>query len=200
MSMNSAPVTEKAMRTSRVGRLPVSVPTGVDIKMQGTQLAIKGPKGQLAMEVHPYVDLSIADKEIVLNPKADVARLCRGAKAKLYKSITGTMRSQIANMMKGVTQGFEQKLLLVGVGYRAQMKGKALGLSLGYSHPVDFDVPPGLIIETPSQTEIVIKGASKELVGLAAAQIRKLRGPEPYKGKGIRYANEKITLKETKKK
>ena len=103
-------------------------------------------------------------------------------------------------MVKGVTQGFEEKLLLVGVGYRAQMKGKSLSLSLGFSHPVDFDVPTGLTIEAPSQTEIIIKGADRNLVGLAAAKIRKLRSPEPYKGKGIRYANERIILKETKKK
>lgn len=198
--VNHAESHQEAMRTSRVGRKPVVIPKGVDVKMQGEQLAIKGPKGQLAMDVHPFVSLNIAEKEILLNPKQEMARHCRGTKVKLYRSITGTMRAQIANMVKGVTEGFEKKLVLVGVGYRAQMKGKALALSLGFSHPVEFTIPTGLTIETPSQTEIIIKGASKELVGLAAAKIRKLRGPEPYKGKGVRYANEKISLKETKKK
>lgn len=200
MSMTSASVTEKPVRTSRIGRKPVALPSGVEAKLQNRNLAVKGPKGQLAMNVHELVNIQIVDKEITLNPRQEMAKHCRGVKAKLYKSITGTMRAQIANMVKGVTQGFEEKLLLVGVGYRAQMKGKALSLSLGFSHPVEFDVPAGLTIEAPSQTEIIIKGADKNLVGLVAATIRKLRSPEPYKGKGIRYANERIILKETKKK
>lgn len=199
-SMNNASVAEKPVRTSRIGRKPVALPSGVEVKLQNNHLAIKGPKGQLAMDVHPFVDIHIADKQIALSPKQQETVNCRGSNAKLYKSITGTMRAQIANMVKGVTQGFEQKLLLVGVGYRAQMKGKALALNLGFSHPVEFDVPAGLTIEAPSQTEILIKGADKDLVGLVAAKIRRLRKPEPYKGKGIRYANEKIILKETKKK
>jgi len=196
----SASIKKSMARTSRIGRKPIEVPSGVEVKIQNNHLAIKGPKGQLAMDVHPFVDIQFADKVIHLNPKQEMSRLCRGSKAKTFKSITGTMRARVANMVKGVSLGFEQKLVLVGVGYRAQMKGKALGLSLGFSHPVDFDVPAGLVIEAPSQTEIIIKGADKELVGLVAAKIRKLRGPEPYKGKGIRYANEQITLKETKKK
>ncbi len=187
-----------AVRTSRVGRKPITVPSGVDVKLQGNHLAIKGPKGQLNIDVHPFVQINIADKQIQLHP-AEVGKQ-RGVKAKLYRSITGTMRAQIANMVNGVSQGFEIKLLLVGVGYRAQMKGKALGLSLGFSHPVDFEVPAGITIEVPSQTEILVKGANKELVGLVAAQIRDIRPPEPYKGKGVRYSNEQIILKETKKK
>lgn len=200
MSMTSAVTKEKPVRTSRIGRKPVALPSGVEAKLQNKNLAVKGPKGQLAMNVHELVNIEIVDKAIMLNPRLEMARHCRGVKAKLYKSITGTMRAQIANMIKGVTQGFEQKLLLVGVGYRAQMKGKSLSLSLGFSHPVEFDVPAGLVIEAPSQTEIIIKGADRNLVGLVAAKIRKLRSPEPYKGKGIRYANERIILKETKKK
>ncbi len=200
MTVTNASTAVKPERTSRIGRKPVELPSGVEVKLQNNNLAVKGPKGQLAMEVHEFVKIEIVDKTITLNPKQEMAKHCRGTKTKLYKSITGTMRAQIANMIKGVTQGFEQKLLLVGVGYRAQMKGKILGLSLGFSHPVDFDVPAGLTIEAPSQTEILIKGADKDLVGLVAAKIRKLRSPEPYKGKGIRYANERIVLKETKKK
>lgn len=200
MSVTNAVDNEKAIRTSRVGRRPVVIPSGVEVKLQGENLAIKGPKGQLAINVHPYVKLNIADKEILLNPKQEVAKYCRGTQAKLYRSITGTMRAQIANMVKGVTEGFEQKLLLVGVGYRAQMKGHSLSLSLGFSHPVEFAVPAGLVIETPSQTEIIIKGTNKELVGLVAAQIRGVRNRDPYKGKGVRYANEVVVLKETNKK
>lgn len=200
MSVNNTAVAEKPVRTSRIGRMPVVLPSGVEAKLQDNNLALKGPKGQLAIDVHPFVKIEIVDKQIALSPKSEMKKNCRGSKAKLYKSITGTMRAQIANMIKGVTTGFELKLVLVGVGYRAQMKGKALSLSLGFSHPVDFNVPTGLTIEAPSLTEIIIKGADKNLVGLVAANIRKLRSPEPYKGKGIRYANEKIILKETKKK
>lgn len=188
------------IRTSRIGRKPVVLPAGVEVKLQDKNLAVKGPKGQLAMNVHELVNIQIVDKEITLSPMQEMEAHCRGTKAKLFKSIVGTMRAQIANMVKGVTQGFEQKLLLVGVGYRAQMKGKSLSLSLGFSHPVEFDVPAGLTIEAPSQTEIVIKGADRTLVGQIAAKIRAMRSPEPYKGKGIRYANERIILKETKKK
>lgn len=200
MSVNTASVTEKIVRTSRVGRQPVVFPAGVEVKFQDDRLAIKGPKGQLELAVHPYVNVSIVDKHIEFSPKQEMEAHCRGVQIKLYRSITGTMRAQVANMVKGVAQGFEQKLLLVGVGYRAQMKGKSLSLSLGFSHPVEFVVPAGLTIETPTQTEIIVKGANKELVGLVAAKIRKFRKPECYKGKGVRYANEKITLKETKKK
>jgi len=200
MSVSNASMKEKPVRTSRIGRMPVLLPTGVEAKLQNNHLAVKGPKGQLAIDVHEYVTIEIVDKQITLTPNLDASKNCRGSKAKLYKSITGTMRAQVANMITGVTTGFELKLVLVGVGYRAQMKGKSLALSLGFSHPVEFDVPAGLTIEAPSQTEIVIKGADKDLVGLVAAKIRKLRKPEPYKGKGIRYANERIILKETKKK
>jgi large subunit ribosomal protein L6 len=199
ISAQATPAVE-AVRTSRVGRQPITIPKGVDVKYQDTLLNVKGPKGQLQSKVHAFVNLKIEGSEMVLQPNTAAAKNARGVQAKLYRSITGTMRAQIANMIKGVTDGFELKLLLVGVGYRAQLKGKLLGLSLGYSHPVDFEIPVGITIEVPAQTEIIIKGANKELVGLVAAKIRKLRKPEPYKGKGIRYSDEKITLKETKKK
>ena len=200
MSVNKASIVEKPVRTSRIGRQPVALPSGVEVKLNNNHLAVKGPKGQLALEVHPFVSVELSGKFLALHAKEETAKHCRGVQAKLYKSITGTMRAQIANMIQGVTNGFEKKLLLVGVGYRAQIKGKLLSLTLGYSHPVDFEVPTGLTIEAPTLTEIIIKGADKDLVGLVAAKIRKLRSPEPYKGKGVRYSNERITLKETKKK
>jgi large subunit ribosomal protein L6 len=186
--------------TSRIGRKPIAVPAGVEIKVQDTTISAKGPKGNLSFKIHPYVHISIEDKIIKISPNANSDSVITGASKKLYRSVAGTVRATISNMMQGVSEGFEKKLLLVGVGYRAQSKGKILSLSLGYSHPTDYDVPAGVVIETPTQTEVIIKGPSKELVGLVAAQIRSIRGPEPYKGKGVRYANEKIELKETKKK
>jgi large subunit ribosomal protein L6 len=188
------------MSTSRIGRKPVTVPSGVDVKIQDQKMSVKGPKGSLTIPLHPYVLVTIDKNEIKVAPNSINKRLITGASSKLYRSIAGTVRANIYNLIHGVTQGFERKLLLVGVGYRAQSKGKVLSLSLGFSHPTDFNVPEGVTIETPTQTEILIKGANKELVGLVAAQIRSIRGPEPYKGKGVRYANEVIELKETKKK
>lgn len=186
--------------TSRVGRKPVAVPAGVEIKIQEHKLSAKGPKGNLTIDLHPFVDVSLEDNHIKVQPNAEKAKRITGASKKLYRAIAGTERANISNLIHGVSQGFERKLLLVGVGYRAQAKGKILSLSLGFSHPTDYDVPEGVTIETPTQTEILVKGANKELVGLVAAQIRSVRGPEPYKGKGVRYANEVIELKETKKK
>jgi len=186
--------------TSRIGRKPVTVPSGVDVKIHDQKLSVKGPKGNLTMPLHPYVTVTVDKNEIKVQPSTVDKKLITGASSKLYRSIAGTVRANINNVIHGVTQGFERKLLLVGVGYRAQAKGKVLSLSLGYSHPTDYNVPEGVTIETPTQTEILIKGANKELVGLVAAQIRKVRGPEPYKGKGVRYSNEVIELKETKKK
>jgi large subunit ribosomal protein L6 len=186
--------------TSRIGRKPVVIPTGVDIKIQDQTMSVKGPKGQLSIALHPFVNVTVDKNEIKVELGDIDKRLITGSSTKLYKSIAGTVRANIYNLIQGVTQGFERKLVLIGVGYRAQSKGKILGLSLGFSHPTDFNVPDGVTIETPTQTEIIIKGANKELVGLVAAQIRSVRGPEPYKGKGVRYANEVIELKETKKK
>ena len=191
------------MSTSRIGRKPVAVPAGVEVKIHDLKLMVKGPKGNLSLELHPFVHVRIEKNEIKVEPNnqpSQGGKVITGASKKLYKSIAGTVRSNINNLIHGVTHGFERRLVLVGVGYRAQAKGKILSLNLGFSHPTDFAVPEGVVVETPTQTEIVIKGANKELVGLVAAKIRSFRGPEPYKGKGIRYANEVIEIKETKKK
>jgi large subunit ribosomal protein L6 len=189
-----------ATSTSRVGRKPVVVPSGVDIKLTDQTLSAKGPKGQQTIDLHPFIKVTMENNHISVALRSDDSQVITGSKTKLYKSIAGTVRSNISNAVEGVAKGFERKLLLVGVGYRAQSKGKILGLSLGFSHPTDFNVPEGITIETPTQTEIIIKGVNKELVGLVASQIRRIRPPEPYKGKGIRYAEEVIELKETKKK
>lgn len=186
--------------TSRIGRKPVVIPSGVEVKVKEHNLTVKGPKGHLSMDIHPYVDVVIEQNEIKVQPTANNKQVITGPKKKLFKAIAGTERANISNLVHGVTHGFERKLVLVGVGYRAQAKGKVLSLSLGYSHPTDYNVPEGITIETPSQTEIIVKGVNKRLVGLVAAQIRRVRLPEPYKGKGVRYANEVIELKETKKK
>lgn len=188
------------MSTSRIGRKPVAIPSGVEIKIHNQELMAKGPKGQLTLALHPYVQVAMEGSEIKIRPNNGADQVITGAKKKLHRSIAGSIRARIYNIIHGVAHGFERKLLLVGVGYRAQAKGKVLSLSLGFSHPTDFNIPEGITIETPTQTEIIIKGINKELVGLVAANIRKIRSPEPYKGKGVRYANEIIELKETKKK
>jgi large subunit ribosomal protein L6 len=188
------------MSTSRIGRKPVEIPSGVEVKIQNAVLSAKGPKGLQTIKLHPYVLVTMENSSIKVHPNADTDQVITGAGNKLYRSIAGTTRANIYNAIHGVSKGYERKLVLVGVGYRAQVKGKILSLSLGFSHPTDFSVPEGVVIETPTQTEILIKGVNKELVGLVAANIRSIRGPEPYKGKGIRYANEVIELKETKKK
>lgn len=186
--------------TSRIGRKPVEVPKGVDVKIQGESMTVKGPKGLLTVNIHPFVNVKLADGFITVAPDEEKRKNITGTNIKLYRSIAGTVRANINNSIHGVTHGFERKLVLVGVGYRAQAKGKSIALSLGYSHPTSYDLPEGVTAETPTQTEILIKGADKKLVGEAAAQIRAIRGPEPYKGKGVRYANEVIEIKETKKK
>lgn len=186
--------------TSRVGRLPVAVPAGVDVKIQDLTLTAKGPKGSLTIKLHPYAHVVLENGEVKVALNKVNEKLISGTNVKLYKSIAGTTRANINNTIHGVSQGFEKKLLLVGVGYRAQSKGTSVALSLGFSHPTEFAVPTGITIETPVPTEIIIKGASKELVGLVAAQIRSIRSPEPYKGKGIRYSDEHVEIKETKKK
>lgn len=186
--------------TSRIGRKPVEVPKGVEVKIQGETLSVKGPKGSMTLHLHPFVDVALADGHVSVTPNAEKRKNITGTNIKLYRSIAGTVRANIANGIHGVTHGFERKLTLVGVGYRAQAKGKSVSLSLGYSHPTNYELPEGITVETPTQTEILIKGMDKELVGKVAAQIRAIRGPEPYKGKGVRYANEHIEIKETKKK
>lgn len=176
---------------SRVARNPIVLPKGVELKIQAQQLSVKGGKGQLQLAVHPVVGVTCEDNVVRFQAKDE---------SQAADALAGTMRALTANMVKGVHEGFEKKLKLVGVGYRAQAQGKVLNLTVGYSHPVNFAVPEGIKIETPSQTEIVITGVDKQLVGLVAAKIRHVRPPEPYKGKGICYSDEKIIRKETKKK
>lgn len=173
---------------SRVAKKPLTLPKGVEIAVQGGQISIKGPKGQLAVAQPAGVSLAVEGSEARV--EADLG---------LNAAIAGTVRALIANCIEGVTKGYERKLELVGVGYRASMQGKDLNLTLGFSHPVVFPVPTGITIETPTQTEVLIKGADKQIVGQVAAKIRGFRPPEPYKGKGVRYSGEKITLKEAKK-
>ena len=176
---------------SRIAKNPVIVPAGVDVTISGQDISIKGGKGQLSFSVH---------KDVEVVREGDELRVATRAKGKSAIALSGTTRAIVNNMVTGVHAGFEKKLALVGVGYRAQAQGKVLNLTLGFSHPVNFNVPEGITVETPSQTEIVIKGADKQQVGQAAANIRAYRPPEPYKGKGVRYVGEHIVMKEAKKK
>lgn len=177
---------------SRIAKAPVHIPSGVDVKYVGQLVTVKGSKGSLELGVHARIALDVSENAIRISP-ADSADNSAWA-------LAGTMRALINNMVIGVSKGWSKRLQLVGVGYRAQAKGKTLSLSLGYSHPVDFDVPDGILVETPSQTEIVVSGFDRDKVGQVASEIRAWRPPEPYKGKGIRYANERIILKDAKKK
>lgn len=174
---------------SRVAKAPISIPSGVEVKLNGRQLSVKGSKGTAEMEVHPLVNTEVADGEIRFSGDSKDAW-----------AMAGTMRALVNNMVAGCSAGFERKLELVGVGYRAQAQGSKLNLSLGFSHPVVFEAPQGIEISTPTQTEILIKGNDKQKVGQVAAKIRGYRPPEPYKGKGVRYAGERIQMKEGKKK
>jgi len=176
---------------SRVGKMPVDVPQGVDVQIKDDQISVKGAGGQLSLTQNALVKVSNKDGKLSFEP----ANESREANA-----MSGTMRQLVNNMVVGVTKGFEKKLSLVGVGYKAAAQGAKLNLQVGYSHPVDITMPQGITVTTPAPTEIVIKGADRQRVGQIAAEIRAVRAPEPYKGKGIRYADEKITIKETKKK
>jgi large subunit ribosomal protein L6 len=176
---------------SRIAKEPIELPKGVEFSLSGTTVTLKGSKGSLAMELNSEIELSQDDN--VLQVKARSGSKFSGAMA-------GTTRALLANMAHGVTEGFEKKLELVGVGYRAQMQGSKLNLTLGFSHPVNYAIPEGVTVEAPSQTEVIIKGSDKQQVGQVAAEIRHFRPPEPYKGKGVRYAGERIVLKEAKKK
>ncbi len=171
--------------------MPVPLPKGVELTQASGTVRVKGPKGELTLRLNAQVEVNVAEGEA----KVSTRNPSQGAMA-----IAGTTRALLSNMVNGVSKGFERKLELVGVGYRAQAQGKKLNLTLGFSHPVAFAVPDGITIDTPSQTEIVIKGADKHRVGQVAADIRRYRPPEPYKGKGVRYAGEKVVLKEAKKK
>lgn len=175
----------------RVASKPIPVPTGVDVKINGQQLEAKGAKGALTHTLHAAVGITQQD---------GVLQVAANNNNPNSIALAGTMRAIVNNIMIGVSQGFERKLELKGVGYRAQVQGKNLNLTVGFSHPVVFPIPDGATIETPSQTEIVVKSADKQLVGQIAANIRRIRPPDAYKGKGIRYADEQISLKETKKK
>jgi large subunit ribosomal protein L6 len=171
--------------------MPVTVPQGVDVQVKEDQISVKGAGGQLSLAQNALVKVSSKDGKLSFEP----ANESREANA-----MSGTMRQLVNNMVLGVTKGFEKKLTLVGVGFKAQAQGQKLNLTVGFSHPVNIDMPQGITVATPAPTEIVIKGADRQRVGQLAAEVRAVRPPEPYKGKGIRYADEKITLKETKKK
>ena len=174
---------------SRIAKSPIQVPAGVAIDIQGGEVKVKGPKGNLALQLHSSVSLGKDGDTYLVSATSD------GDVA-----MAGTFRALISNMVAGVSAGFEKKLTLVGVGYRAQAQGKNLHLTLGYSHPIEYKTPEGITIEVPSQTEIVVRGCDKQKVGQVAAEIRAFRPPEPYKGKGVRYADETVIIKETKKK
>lgn len=176
---------------SRVAKNPIEIPNGVEAKLNGLRLTLKGNKGTLTANIHPSVTVVLDDKEIRVKPDKT---------NKLVNSLAGTTRANINNMVVGVNIGYQKKLTLVGVGYRAQGKGRSVSLSLGFSHPVEYIAPIGVTIETPTQTEIIVKGIDKQIVGQVAANIRSYRKPEPYKGKGVRYSDEEIVKKEAKKK
>lgn len=176
---------------SRVGKMPIAVPQGVDVAVTADQISVKGSLGTLVRPVNQLVTVKNDSGKLTFEPSNDSVAA---------NAMSGTMRALVANMVNGVSKGFEKKLTLVGVGYRAQAQGAKLNLQIGFSHPVVKDMPSGITVLCPTQTEIVIKGSDRQAVGQIAAEVRAIRPPEPYKGKGIRYANEKVSIKETKKK
>jgi large subunit ribosomal protein L6 len=176
---------------SRIAKSPITLPAGVDVKVNGTMVTVKGAKATLEKQLNNKVVINIADSVINVSPVSESIENWAQA---------GTARALINNMVKGVTEGFEKKLILVGVGYRAKAEGQNLNLTLGFSHPVNHAIPAGITVETPTQTEILIKGADKQVVGQIASEIRGYRPPEPYKGKGVKYSDEFILRKEAKKK
>ena len=176
---------------SRIAKEPVVLPQGVEFKQEGAVVTLKGGKGALMLDLNSEVELKEENGAIQVAPRSG---------SRFSVAVSGTTRALLANMVQGVTDGFERKLELVGVGYRAQAQGSTLNLTLGFSHPVVYKVPEGVSVETPSQTEVVVTGIDKQKVGQVAAEIRRFRPPEPYKGKGVRYANERVVLKEAKKK
>lgn len=176
---------------SRIAKAPVTLPAGVEVKISDAQITVKGKQGSLDLDLHSSVAVKQEENVLTFAPTDG---------AKQSNALAGTFRSLVSNMVTGVSQGFEKKLVLQGVGYRAKASGSTLNLSLGFSHPVDYELPEGVKAETPSQTEIVISGVDKQKVGQVAAEIRGYRPPEPYKGKGVRYADENVRRKEAKKK
>ena len=176
---------------SRISKVPVELPSGVEFRQEGTVVTLKGSKGSLSLELNAEVELTHEDNVLKVQPRSG---------SRFAGAVAGTMRALLKNMVAGVTNGFERKLELVGVGYRVRAQGSKLNLTLGFSHPVVYEIPDGISVETPSQTEVVVKGVDKQKVGQVAAEIRGLRPPEPYKGKGVRYAGERVVTKEAKKK
>jgi large subunit ribosomal protein L6 len=176
---------------SRVGKMPIAVPQGVDVKITDDQITVKGANGSLALPLGALVTVKLENGSLQFAPANDSSEA---------NAMSGTVRALVANMVNGVSKGFEKKLNLVGVGFRAQAQGQKLNLQVGFSHPVVKDMPAGITVTTATPTEIVIKGADRQVVGQIAAEVRAIRPPEPYKGKGIRYADERVVLKETKKK
>lgn len=174
---------------SRIGKKPIEIPTGVTITINGDVITVKGPKGELTRSFNSDIEIKVEE---------NVINLSRPSESKEHRSIHGTTRSLLANMVEGVSKGFEKSLELIGVGYRAQKQGKKLVLSVGYSHPVEFEPEEGVEVEVPSNTKVIVKGINKERVGALAANIRQVRPPEPYKGKGIRYEGEIVRRKEGK--
>lgn len=176
---------------SRVGKMPITVPQGVDVAITGEQITVKGASGTLTRKLHPLVNVK---------NEAGTITFIAANESSAADAMSGTLRALVANMVSGVSKGFERKLNLVGVGFRAQAQGQKLNLQIGYSHPVVKEMPAGIKVATPTQTEILISGPDRQVVGQLAAEVRAFRPPEPYKGKGIRYANERVVMKETKKK
>ena len=176
---------------SRIAKNPVVIPAGVDIKIESEVLTVKGKNGQLTLSLPRKVNIVFSDRQLAIIPINDNREA---------DSLSGTIRALVANMVKGVAEGFEKRLQLIGVGYRAQAQGNILNLSLGFSHPVVYQMPKGVTVQTPSQTEIVLFAADKQAVGQVASEIRAFRSPEPYKGKGVRYVGEVVVMKEAKKK
>jgi len=176
---------------SRIAKEPVELPKGVEFKQDGNVVTVKGGKGSLSLELHSEVQLSQEENTLSVAARSG---------SRFAAAMSGTTRALLANMVHGVSEGFVRKLELVGVGYRAQAQGNKLNLTLGFSHPVVYDVPEGVTVETPSQTEVVVAGSDKQKVGQVASEIRRFRPPEPYKGKGVRYSDERVVRKEAKKK
>ena len=171
---------------SRIGKLPIAIPDKVNVEVHDHTVTVKGPKGTLTMTAHPVIDVQVKDRQVICGRPSD---------EKSHKALHGLTRSLIANMVEGVTKGFERKLELIGVGYRASLLGQNLNISLGFSHPIIFPVPPSIKIEVKDQTQLTVSGMDKQLVGAVAAKLRSFRPPEPYKGKGVKYAEERIRRK-----
>jgi large subunit ribosomal protein L6 len=176
---------------SRIANYPVTIPSGIQVAQSGAKISVKGPKGSLEHEIHPLVKVT---------QEGSLLKFKRTNDSALARAVSGTTRALVNNMVTGVAKGFEKKLTIIGVGYRAAVQGKKLNLTLGYSHPIVYEIPNGISIEAPDLTNLVIKGADKQMVGQVAAEIRAYRSPEPYKGKGVRYLDETVVKKEAKKK